>query len=212
MDFYMFLGPEPENVIQQYTQYVGRTFMPPYWALGFQISKYGYKDLDEMKAVLKRFQEHDIPLDTQVADIDHYEERKDFTIDEENWKELPAYFDYLHSIGMKTVMILDPALIVNETDYWPFETGKQENVFIKWPGDSPDFEDTNSTIMLGYVSASLVSLVLRFTDQVDQLVAVLAERKSRLSGLFQIIHPKVVDRVHRATLPEAQVRRPVDCE
>ena len=41
--------------------------------------------------------------DTQVADIDHYDERKDFTIDPNNWKDLPEYFDELHSLGMKTV-------------------------------------------------------------------------------------------------------------
>lgn len=49
-------------------------------------------------------------------------------------------------------MILDPALIVNNTDYWPYETGKMENVFIIWPdGQSPDYEETDSSIMLGYV-------------------------------------------------------------
>ena len=53
---------------------------------------------------------------------------------------------------MKTIMILDPALVVNNTNYWPFETGKKENVFITWPeNQSPDFADTNSDIMLGYV-------------------------------------------------------------
>jgi alpha-glucosidase (family GH31 glycosyl hydrolase) len=36
--------------------------MPPYWALGFQISRYGYKDLNDMKEVLKRFQDNNIPL------------------------------------------------------------------------------------------------------------------------------------------------------
>jgi len=36
--------------------------MPPYWALGFQISRYGYENLDDMKAVLARFQDNDIPL------------------------------------------------------------------------------------------------------------------------------------------------------
>jgi alpha-glucosidase (family GH31 glycosyl hydrolase) len=77
--------------------------------------------------------------------------RKDFTIDPVKWKGLPEYFDQLHSVGMKTVMILDPALIVNETNYWPFETGISKNVFIRRPDDSDDFADTNSTIMLGYV-------------------------------------------------------------
>jgi alpha-glucosidase (family GH31 glycosyl hydrolase) len=28
--------------------------MPPYWGLGFQVSRYGYLDLDDMKDVLTR--------------------------------------------------------------------------------------------------------------------------------------------------------------
>ncbi len=152
MDFYLFLGPSPESVVQQYTHYFGRTFMPPYWALGFQISRYGYQNLDDMKQVLDRFKLNGIPLDTQVADIDHYDERKDFTVDPIDWAGLPEYFKYLKEVGMRTVMILDPALIVNNTNYWPYETGKDADVFIKWPGVSPDFADTNSSIMLGYVS------------------------------------------------------------
>ena len=124
--------------------------MPPYWALGFQISRYGYKNLDDMKAVLKRFQEHDIPLDTQVADIDHYDERKDFTVDPVNWAGLADYFKYLKEVGMRTVMILDPAIIVNETNYWPYDTARETNVFIEWPGFNPDYSDTNSSIMVGY--------------------------------------------------------------
>ena len=105
-----------------------------------------------MKQVLQRFDKYGIPLDTQVADIDHFDKRKDFTLDQKNWKELPQYFDYLHSRGMKTVLLIDPALVANETDYWPYTTGLQKNVYVKWPkGQSPDFNETGNDIMLGYV-------------------------------------------------------------
>jgi alpha-glucosidase (family GH31 glycosyl hydrolase) len=86
-----------------------------------------------------------------VADIDHFDERKDFTIDQIDWEELPAYFDKLHNLGMKTVLILDPALVVNDSSYWPYTTGKEKGVFIEWPDNNPDFNDTQSNIMLGYV-------------------------------------------------------------
>lgn len=36
--------------------------MPPYWALGFMISRYGYEDLDDMKRVYTGFKEFEIPL------------------------------------------------------------------------------------------------------------------------------------------------------
>jgi hypothetical protein len=51
-------------------------------------------------------------------------------------------------------MILDPALVVDAgDDYWPYQTGLENDVFIRWPNDieSPDYNYTNSSIMLGYV-------------------------------------------------------------
>lgn len=31
LDFFLFTGPEPETVVKQYTEVIGRTMMPPYW-------------------------------------------------------------------------------------------------------------------------------------------------------------------------------------
>lgn len=65
LDFFLFTGPTPENVVQQYTEIIGRTFMPPYWSLGFQLSRYGYAGTDEIRAVVNRTRENQIPQDVQ---------------------------------------------------------------------------------------------------------------------------------------------------
>ena len=36
---FVFLGPSPEQVIEQYSWFVGRSILPPYWSLGFQLSR-----------------------------------------------------------------------------------------------------------------------------------------------------------------------------
>ena len=52
-DFYVFSGPEPESVTQQLTSLIGRPFMPPYFALGFQLARWNYLDLDDMKRIVE---------------------------------------------------------------------------------------------------------------------------------------------------------------
>jgi len=37
LDLYFFPGPTPEQVVQQYEQLIGKPFLPPYWALGYQV-------------------------------------------------------------------------------------------------------------------------------------------------------------------------------
>lgn len=41
-DFYIFLGPTPADVVTQYTELVGKPFMPPYWALGFHLCRFRF--------------------------------------------------------------------------------------------------------------------------------------------------------------------------
>ena len=68
-----------------------------------------------------------------------------------NFKGIEEYFEELHSLGMKTVMILDPALVIDDKNYTYFDDGLKDNVFIKWPkGTSPDDKEIQD-IMIGYV-------------------------------------------------------------
>ena len=61
LDFYVFLGPTPDAVIQQYTALIGLPQMPPYWALGFHLCRYGCNSADDLKKVINRTRQLGIP-------------------------------------------------------------------------------------------------------------------------------------------------------
>ncbi|CAG7728912.1 unnamed protein product, partial [Allacma fusca] len=67
IDIRIFMGPTPENTVQQYTEAVGRTKIPPYWSLGFQLCKFGYNTLEALKQVVERTAAAQIPQDVQYG-------------------------------------------------------------------------------------------------------------------------------------------------
>ena len=78
LDFYVLLGPQPSDVIRQYTQLVGSPHLPPYWALGFHLCKFGYNSLDNMIAVFNRTRSAGIPYDVQVIIVEGFPFRYEF--------------------------------------------------------------------------------------------------------------------------------------
>lgn len=156
LDLHFYVGSEadgsnqPEVVTRLHHESVGFPHMPPMWALGFHQCRWGYPTLQHVKDVVWRYKQADIPLDTMWTDIDYMGpgpmQYEDFTTDGINFPEdaMKAWIDELHAMGMKYVLILDPA-IHNRTGSAVFESGLQKDVFIRrhngelfvgkvWPG------------------------------------------------------------------------------
>ena len=71
--------------------------MVPYWSLGFQVCKYGYNSLDEMKKVVNGVRAHGIPYDVQYGDIDYMDRQLDFTVDPLNYVGLDQFVNQLRN-------------------------------------------------------------------------------------------------------------------
>ncbi|KAK6043637.1 glycosyl hydrolase, family 31, partial [Cooperia oncophora] len=127
LDLAFFPGPTPEEVVQQYLAYIGHPFLPAYWALGYQLSRWGYANLDAMKAVVARVQAAGVPLDVAYADIDYMNRYRDFT-EGPDWAGFGAYVDDLHKNGLHLILIFDPAI---EADYASFQRARDPGLFLK---------------------------------------------------------------------------------
>uniref|UniRef100_A0A8C1DSV3 Lysosomal alpha-glucosidase n=2 Tax=Cyprinus carpio TaxID=7962 RepID=A0A8C1DSV3_CYPCA len=158
LDFYIFLGPSPQSVVQQYHEVIGYPMMPPYWSLGFHLCRWGYTSTNITRTVVQLMRQAKIPLDVQWNDLDYADQRRVFTFDLQRFGDLPRMVEEFHQLGMKYVLILDPGISSASPpgSYKPFDDGLKRGVFIKnstgqiligkvWPGPTafPDF--TNPT-------------------------------------------------------------------
>ncbi|RXG52002.1 Maltase-glucoamylase, intestinal [Armadillidium vulgare] len=147
VDLHIFFGPSPEDVTSQYTNFVGRPFLPPYWALGFQLSRWGYGSLANYQEVYDRMRAAQIPWDTQYFDIDYMENYHDFTYDPVNFADLPTLASTFHQNEMTLVLIQDPAIAAEFYYYGSGRRGRESDVYVKWsspflvPIDQPDSAD-----------------------------------------------------------------------
>ncbi|KAF2364268.1 Glycoside hydrolase family 31 [Trinorchestia longiramus] len=154
IDLHIFTGPTPEDVNQQFNALIGNPTFPPYWALGFQLCRWGYASPDDVRAVRQRMVDAGIPQDVQTLDIDYMEAYHDFTYDPVNFSDLPQLAEELHADDLKMVLILDPGIAVNTATNPSYNTGRQQDVFLTWltpdlvPADQPDEADD---FMLGNV-------------------------------------------------------------
>ncbi|CAD5205653.1 unnamed protein product [Bursaphelenchus okinawaensis] len=130
-EIFLFPGPSAEDVIKQYQQVIGKPYLPAYWALGFQLCRYGYKSLQDMSDTLDRVLSYNIPIDTIIPDIDYMERYKDFTVGQDKWYRLPNFVKELNKKGMHVTVILDPAI---QVDNAIFDNANSKNAsFISWP-------------------------------------------------------------------------------
>ncbi|VDP06724.1 unnamed protein product [Soboliphyme baturini] len=136
LDFYVFLGSTPDSAIQRYVSAIGRPILPPYWALGFQLCRWGYQGTRHIEEVEKRMRDYGIPLDGQWVDIDYMYNYEDFTYDRcsEKWRDLPSLIERIHSMSMKFVPILDSGIAARSdgpcnTTYSVFPDGLTSGVY-----------------------------------------------------------------------------------
>lgn len=144
LDLYILEGGGILEIVKSFRQLVGRSYIPPKWAFGFGQSRWGYQSEADIRAVVKGYREHGIPLDSVYMDIDYMERFKDFTIDEKRFPNFPEFVEEMKRQHIRLVPIIDAGVKIEE-GYEVYEEGVAEGYFCKdgsgkeftgavWPG------------------------------------------------------------------------------
>lgn len=144
MKLYVIDGDSAYDVVKQFRKIIGRSYIPPKFAFGFGQSRWGYKTREDFEAVVDGYRNNHIPMDLLYMDIDYMKDYKDFTVNEENFPDFPAFVDQMKERGIHLVPIIDAGVKI-EDGYDVYEDGVKGGYFCKredgsdfaaavWPG------------------------------------------------------------------------------
>ena len=142
-ELFVIHGDSIEDVIKEYTKLTGKTFVPPKWALGHQISRYSYYPSDTVLKIVKEYKKF-IDVSAVYLDIDYMEKYKIFTFDKEKFSDVSKFKENLNNIGTKLITIIDPGFKVDQ-HYPEFINGmgnyvmnSNDEIYTSklWPGNS----------------------------------------------------------------------------
>ena len=109
---YLILGDGVAPLIRGYQQLTGAPAVPPDWSFGFWISRWGYRNREEVMAVARRMREERVPCD--VIHIDPYWMRfheghhGDFVWDESAFPDPGGMIDELKGLGFRVSLWESP--------------------------------------------------------------------------------------------------------
>jgi alpha-glucosidase len=163
LDYYIFLGPSPREVVETYAWLTGKPPLPPLWMLGFQQSRYTYTPEARLMEIANRLRADRIPADALYLDIDFQHNNRPFTIDTAAFPNMKKTLTTLHDMHFHVVAIADLHIAdAPDQGYAPYDSGtagdrflhrKDGSVYVGsvWPGPSvfPDFTQPSTRAWWG---------------------------------------------------------------
>lgn len=136
LDVYIITGEDIKDIVRQFRHLVGRSYIAPKWAFGYGQSRWSYMSADEVREVVKKHRELNIPLDSVYLDIDYMERYKDFTLNNEAFPDFAAFNEEMKKEHIHLVPIID-AGVKQEKGYDVYEEGLEKGYFCKKEDGSP---------------------------------------------------------------------------
>ena len=101
MDIFLLPGPTPEEVFSQYARLTGTQVLPPHWSLGYHQCRWNYVSSDDVRAVQKRFDEDDMPVDVFWLDIEYSDDHKYFMWNDKTFPDPVEMTNDVAALGRK---------------------------------------------------------------------------------------------------------------
>lgn len=149
------------EIVKEMRKLTGKSYIAPFWAFGYQQSRWSYMNEDEVRSVVDGYRSNGMPIDAVYLDIDYMDNYKDFTVSEEKFPQFKCFADEMKARDIHLVPIIDAGVKI-EKGYDIYEEGVKNNYFCKnaegedyvsavWPGLThfPDFFNADASKWFG---------------------------------------------------------------
>lgn len=125
------------SIVRQFRHIIGKSYVPPRWAFGYQQCRWSYMSADEICDVVDNYRRRNIPIDAVYLDIDYMERYKDFTVNKETFPDFADFVKKMREKHIHLVPIIDAGVKI-EDGYDTYEEGRKNGYFCK-EADGEDF-------------------------------------------------------------------------
>jgi len=124
LSYYVIAGDTWPQIMESYSRLTGRQPLPPRWAFGNFLSRFGYKNEQEARQMMDTMKQLYFPLDAIVIDLFWFGKgvhdsfyMGNFEWDREAWPNPQRMMSDFRKEGVKTVLIMEPFIMKESKNF-----------------------------------------------------------------------------------------------
>jgi oligosaccharide 4-alpha-D-glucosyltransferase len=123
LNFYIISGETYAEILCSYHQLTGTQPLPPRWAMGNFLSRFGYVSEADVKGIMSKMKQYDIPFDAVIFDLFWFGDSIKNTLGNLDWVNKKAWPNPTKMIadfkkeGTQTILITEPYVLQASSNY-----------------------------------------------------------------------------------------------
>ncbi len=142
LDYLVFAGRTPAELMREYCELTGFPPMMPEYAAGFWQSKLRYENQEELLSVAREYRRRGLPLSVIVVDFFHWTRMGDWRFDPVSWPDPAGMMKELARMGVEVMVSVWPTVSTNSDN---FAHMRERNLLVRSERGSDAFLDITDT-------------------------------------------------------------------
>ncbi len=127
LNFYIIIGDDYPEILQSYYKLTGTQPLPPRWALGSFMSRFGYYSDAQVRSIYAKMRADSVPFDAVIFDLFWFGDSIKHTLGNLDWVNKTAWPDAKKLIGdfkkdnVNTILVTEPFVLEGTENYEAFK-------------------------------------------------------------------------------------------